>query len=73
MELNCLQFLRLPLLWKFLNEAAVDLVLLATLRAVRVYQATNRLLLAALEEYEGSVTTQKEDVKKTRAKSWNQL
>ena len=32
------------------------------------YQATNRLLLAVLEEYEDSGTTQKEDVKKTPAK-----
>ena len=31
-------------------------------------QATNRLLIAALEEYEDSSTTQKEDVKKTPAK-----
>ena len=31
-------------------------------------QATNRLLIAALEEYEDSDTTQKEDVKKTPAK-----
>ena len=28
------------------------------------YQATNRLLLAALEEYEDSGTTKKKDVKK---------
>ena len=32
------------------------------------YQATDRLLLAVLEEYEDSGTTQKEDVKKTPAK-----
>ena len=31
-------------------------------------QATNRLLLSALEEYEDSGATQKEDVKKTAAK-----
>ena len=31
-------------------------------------QATNRLLIAALEEYEDSSTTQKEDVKNTPAK-----
>ena len=36
------------------------------LSAVRVYQATNRVLLAALEKLRG--TTQKEDVKKTPAK-----
>ena len=47
-----------------MNEATVDLVLLATLEQFE-YHATNRLLLAALEEYEGSVTTQKEDVQKT--------
>ena len=35
---------------------------------VWVYQATNRLPLASLEEYEDSGTTQKEDVKKTPAK-----
>ena len=32
------------------------------------YQATNRLLLAASEEYGDSGTTQKKDVKKTPAK-----
>ena len=31
-------------------------------------QTTNRLLIAALEEYEDSGTRQKEDVKKTPAK-----
>ena len=31
-------------------------------------QATNRMLIAVLEEYEDSGTTQKEDVKKTPAK-----
>ena len=31
-------------------------------------QATNRLLIAVLEEYEDSSTTQKENVKKTPAK-----
>ena len=46
-------------------EAIVDLVLLAALEQFE-YQATNRLLLAASEEYSG--TTQKKDVKKTPAK-----
>ena len=32
------------------------------------YQTTTRVLIAALEEYEDSGTTQKEDVKKTPAK-----
>ena len=32
-------------------------------------QATNRLLIAVLEEYEDSATTQKEDVKKTPGKN----
>ena len=50
-----------------MNEAIVDLVLLAALEQFE-YQATNRLLLAALEEYEDSGTTQKEDIKKTPAK-----
>ena len=40
------QFLRLPpLVWMFLNEVTVDLVLLAALEQFE-YQATNRLLLA---------------------------
>ena len=54
MELNNCQFLK-------------PLVLLAALKWFE-YQATNRLLLAASEEYEDSGTTQKEDVKKTPAK-----
>ena len=52
------QFLQLPPLVRMsLNEAIVDLVLLAALEQFE-YQATNRLLLAALEEYEDSGTTQ---------------
>ena len=39
-----------------------------TVDSVLVYQATNRLPLASLEEYEDSGTTQKEDAKKTPAK-----
>ena len=42
------------------------LVLLPALKQFE-YQATNRLLLAALEEYGDSGTTQKKDVKKTPA------
>ena len=73
MELNNHQFLQLPpLVWKFLNEATVNMVLLAALEQFE-YQATNRLLIAALEEYEDSGTTQKEDVKKTPAKCYHQL
>ena len=53
MELNNHQFLK-------------PLVLLAALKQFE-YQATNRLLLAALEEYGDSGTTQKKDVKKTPA------
>ena len=53
MELNNHQFLK-------------PLVLLAALIQFK-YQATNRLLLAALEEYGDSGTTQKKDVKKTPA------
>ena len=53
MELNNHQFLK-------------PLVLLAALKQFE-YQATNRLLLAALEEYGDSGTTQKTDVKKTPA------
>ena len=51
---------------KFLNEATTDLVLLAAIVRFK-YQATNRLLLAVLEEYEDSGTTQKKDVKKIPA------
>ena len=43
------------------------LVLLAALKQLE-YQAINRLLLAASEEYGDSGTTQKKDVKKTPAK-----
>ena len=53
MELNNHQFLK-------------PLVLLAALKQFE-YQATNRLLLAASEEYGDSGTTQKKDVKKTPA------
>ena len=54
-------------MWKFLNEATIDSVLLASIGQFED-QATNRLLIAALEECEDSGTTQKEDVKKTLAK-----
>ena len=49
----------------FLNEATIDSVLLASVGQFKD-QATNRLLIAALEECEDSGTTQ--DVKKTPAK-----
>ena len=54
-------------MWKFLNEATIDSVLLASIGQFED-QATNRLLIAALEECEDLGTTQKEDVKKTPAK-----
>ena len=54
-------------MWKFLNEATTDSVLLASIGQFED-QANNRLLIAVLEEYEDSGTTQKEDVKKTPAK-----
>ena len=54
-------------MWKILNEATTDLVLLAAIEQFKD-QATNRLLITALEEYEDSGTTQKEDVKNTPAK-----
>ena len=53
-------------MWKFLNEATIDSVLLAAIEQFED-QATNRLLIAVLEEYEDSGTTQKEDVEKTPA------
>ena len=56
-----------PLVWKFLNEATIDTVLLAAIEQFED-QTTTRVLIAALEEYEDSGTTQKEDVKKTPAK-----
>ena len=43
------------------------LVLPAALKQLE-YQATNRLLLAAAEEYGDSGTTQNKDIKKTPAK-----
>ena len=49
------------------SEATVDSVLLTALKQFK-YQATNRLLLAVLEKYGDSGTTQKKDVKKTPAK-----
>ena len=54
-------------MWKFLNEATTDSVLLAAIEQFED-QTTTRVLIAALEEYEDSGTTQKEDVKKTPAK-----
>ena len=56
-----------PLVWKFLNEATIDSVLLAAIEQFED-QTTTRLLIDALEEYEDSGTIQKEDVKKTPAK-----
>ena len=47
---------------KFLNEATIDLVLLAALEQFK-NQTTNMLLIVALEDYEDSGTTQEEDVK----------
>ena len=49
------------------SEAIVDLALLAALQQFE-YQATNRMLLAAPEEYGDSGTTKKKDVKKRPAK-----
>ena len=54
-------------MWTFLNEATIDSVLLAAIEQLKD-QATNRLQISALEEYEDSGTTQMEDVKKTLAK-----
>ena len=54
MELNNHQFMK-------------PLVLLAALKQFE-YQATNRLQLAASEDYGDSGTTQKKDIKKTPAK-----
>ena len=63
-HMNC-QFLRPPpLVWKFLNEATIDSVLLERFKD----QTTTRLLIAVLEEMKTLGTTQKEDVKKTPAK-----
>ena len=56
-----------PLVQILLNEATIDSVLLAEVEQFED-QATNRLLIAVLEEYENSGTTQKENVKKTPAK-----
>ena len=55
-------------MWKFLNEATIDSVVLLASIGQFEDQATNRLLIAVLEECEDSGTTQKEDVKKTPAK-----
>ena len=50
------------------NETTIDLVLLAAIEQFED-QLTTRLLIAALKGYEDSSTTQKEDVKKTPAKT----
>ena len=50
-----------------MKPCTVDSVLLAALEQFE-YQATNRPLLAALEKYEDSGTTQKEDVNKRPTK-----
>ena len=50
-------------------KATIDSVLLASIGQFED-QATNRLLIAALEEYEDSGTTQK-DVKKTPSKIYS--
>ena len=54
-------------MWKFLNEATIDSVLLAAVEQFED-QATTRLLITALDENEDLGPTQKEDVKKTPAK-----
>ena len=56
-----------PLVQILLNEATIDSVLLAEVEQFED-KATNRWLIAVLEEYENSRTTQKENVKKTPAK-----
>ena len=62
-ELNNHQFLwQHCLVRELLNEATVYLVLLAATEQFE-NQATDRLQLSALEEYEDSGTTQKADVK----------
>ena len=64
-ELNNHQFLwQHPLVQELLNEAIVYLALLAATEQFE-NQATDRLQLSALEEYEDSGTTQKADVKTT--------
>ena len=54
-------------MWRFLNEAAIDSVLLAAIEQFKD-QTTTRLLIATLEEYEDLGTALKEYVKKTPAK-----
>ena len=50
-----------------MNEATIDLGILPAVEQFKD-KATNRLLIAVLEEYDDSGTTQKEVVKKTPAK-----
>ena len=55
--MNNHQFLRLPpLVWKFLNEATIDSVLLAAMEQFKD-QTTTRLIITVLEEYEDSGTS----------------
>ena len=49
-------------MWEILNEATIDSGLQATPDQFED-QATDRLLLSVLEEYEDSGTTQKDNVK----------
>ena len=59
-------------MWKFLNEATIDSVLLVAIEQLED-QATNRLLIVALEEYEDSGTTHIEDVKRHQPKCYRLL
>ena len=57
-DLNNHKFLQpAPLVWKFLNEATTDSVLLAAIEQFED-QITTWVLIAALEEYKDSGTTQ---------------
>ena len=53
-------------MWKFLNEANIDSVLLAAIEQFKD-RATDRVLIAELGKCKDSGTTQ-EDIKKTSAK-----
>ena len=68
-HMNC-QFLRPPpLVWKFLNEATIDSVLLERFKD----QTTTRLLIAALEEMKTRAQHKRRMLRRHQPKCYHQL
>ena len=73
LRVNNYQFLRPPpLVWWVLNEATVDSAPLDALEQFED-QATNRLLLSALEGCEDQGTTQQKRIRRHQPKCYHQL